>query len=505
MYIMQSVKASTCIVMAAATLWGCAAGVPYKAPAPAVPATFSQSAGSANADDASAWWTCFDDPLLTSLVARALSSNLDALQAATRVREARARERIVRGGQGPQINASANASEAHLSKNALPSSLASLFSGGSGGANGGSGGGIGLSGTSFRTYQAGFDASWEIDLFGGDARAAEAAQARTDGALWSQRDADVVLAAEVARTYQQLRTLQRRLALADAALATQRELLTFVQVRARNGLVADAEVLRQQRALDQSLAQREDLAAQGDMSLHALALLLGLAPLDLAGELAAPAAAASALPQVPPGLPSDLLERRPDIRMAERAVAAASADVGVATADLYPKISLTGALQLASRSLSTLVDADSLQGNVSGRVAFPLLGRDRLHATVDLRQAQADEARLAYRKTVLAALRDVEDALTRLASSRRRLDEFQRVARAALEESDIAAVQYRHGLASATEMLAARQTLQSAEDGELQAQAAAAQDVVALYKALGGGWDERRDRIEGEGTRGQAN
>ena len=122
-----------------------------------------------------------------------------------------------------------------------------------------------------------------------------------------------------------------------------------------------------------------------------------------------------------------------------------------------------------------------------------------------MRQARADEARLAYRKSVLAALRDVEDALTRLASSRRRLDEFQRVAQAALEESDIAAVQYRHGLASATDMLAARQTLQAAEDGELQAQAAAAQDVVALYKALGGGWDERRDRIEGEGTRGQAN
>ena len=505
MYIMLFVKASMCIVLAAAALWGCAAGAPYTPPAVSVPATFGQPAGSARAVDESDWWTCFDDPVLTSLVARALSSNLDALQAATRVREARAQERIVRGSQGPQLDSSASASEARLSKNALPSSLAGLFSGGSGGSNGGSGGGIGLPGTSFRTYQAGFDASWELDLFGGDAHAAEAARSRTDGALWSRRDADVVLAAEVARTYQQLRALQRRQALADAALATQRELLAFAQVRARNGLVTDAELLRQQRALDQSLAQRDELAAQCDTGLHALALLLGLAPMALAGELAVPAAAAPALPQVPAGLPSELLQRRPDIRVAERAVAAASADVGVATADLYPKISLTGALQLASRSLSTLVDADSLQGNASARVAFPLLGRDRLHATVDLRQARADEARLAYRRTVLAALRDVEDALTRLASSRRRLDEFQRVAQAALEESDIAAVQYRHGLASATDMLAARQALQAAEDGELQAQAAAAQDVVALYKALGGGWDERRDRIEGEGTRGQAN
>jgi NodT family efflux transporter outer membrane factor (OMF) lipoprotein len=501
MYNMRPMKAlATLLLATVAALSGCAVSSAYQVPSVPVPAAFSTGDGSPAAD-LSAWWTAFGDPTLASLVTRALTSNLDVAQARARVRQARAQERVTRGGQGPQLDASGSAATNHLSKNALPAALAGLGSGGSGSA--GSGAGLGLPGESFNTFQAGFDASWELDLFGGDARAVEAVRARSVAADWSLRDAQVVLAAEVASNYQQLRALQRRLALADAALATQRDVLAFTQVRVRHGLAAAPDALRQQRAVDQSSAQRDDLAGQVEITRHALAALLGLAPTALAGELATPAAAAPVLVDVPPGLPSDLLRRRPDIRAAERQLAAASADVGVATADLYPRITLTGALQLASRSLTNLISADSRQDSLSARVAFPLLGRDRLHAAVDLRQARADEAALAYRKTVLGALRDVEDALTRLDASRHRLAELQSAAHAAQDEAEAAATLYRNGLTPAPDMLAARQAWQAAQDVELQASAASAQDVVALYKALGGGWDPRREPIEEDAPRGQ--
>lgn len=487
------------LVAASAGLWGCATGDAGPRPAGVpMPASFGDGHAAAPAPDLAAWWTAFDDPTLASLVARALAANLDVRQAALRVREARLQQRIVRGGQGPRLDASTSAAASHLSRNALPSALANLSSGGAG-----SGGGLGLPGETFKTWQAGFDASWELDLFGGDARANEAAQARADAALWSRRDAEVVLAAEVANTWLQYRSLRRRLALADDALATRRELLGFAQVRQRHGLAGDGDVLRQRQSVLQASAQRADLAAQADAGLHALALLLGLAPRALAGELAAPDDRAPAAVDVPPGLPSELLERRPDIRAAERQVAAAMADVGVARADLYPHISLTGALQLASRSLSTLVDADSRQGSLSGKVAFPLLGRDRLHATVDLREAQAEAAVLAYRRTVLQALREVQDALTRLDADRRRASDLREAARAASDAAGTADVAWRQGLAPASDLLSARQGLEEAEDAALQSEAASAQDVVALYKALGGGWDARRHPEEKDEPRGQ--
>ncbi len=490
------------VVLSLAALTGCAARLPDPPDASrvAMPAAFGGDPAPGAARDLATWWTAFDDPTLSSLVERALAANLDVRQAAARVREARLQQRIVRGGQGPQLDASAGATATRLSRNALPSALAGLASGGAGA--GGAGGGLGLPGETFETYQAGFDASWELDLFGGDTRANEAAQARADAALWSRRDAEVVLAAEVADTWLGYRSLQRRIALADATLATQRELLDLAEVRARHGLAADTDALRQRQAIAQSSAQRDDLAAQAEADRHALALLLGLAPTALAGALPPTDDRAAAAPDVPPGLPSELLERRPDIRAADRALTAAMADIGAAQADLYPRISLTGALQLASRSLSTLVDADSRQGNVGAKLAFPLLGRDRLHATVDLRQAQADEAALAYRRTVLQALRDVEDALTRLAADRRRATDLRDAAQAAGDVDDSAGVAYRHGLTAAADMLAARQTRQAADDAVLQAQAASAHDAVALYKALGGGWDARRTLDDKDDTGG---
>ncbi|HEY1751814.1 MAG TPA: efflux transporter outer membrane subunit [Caulobacteraceae bacterium] len=473
-----------------ALVGGCTVGPRYSPPTTPVPPSFS-GGPSAAAPDMADWWRAFDDPVLDDLVTRALASNLDVQQAVARIEQAREQERITRGGQGPQVNASAQGSQTTLSKNSLPSALAGLFSGGSGQPSS-SGPGIGLPGETFTIYQLGFDASWELDPFGGQRRANEANRAQTEAAVWSARDADVTLTAEVANTYEQYRALQRRLALANEVLAGDREAIALAKARASNGLDDDANLQQQTRAAEQAAAQRTDLAAQADVRIHALGTLLAVAPNELAAELSQPPAGAPVLVDVPPGLPSELLQRRPDLRAAERRAAAATAEVGVATADLYPKISLTGALALASRSLSTILESQSLQDNVSGAVSIPVFNRGRLHAAVRQRQSQADEVIFAYRKSVLTALQDVEDALIRLRADRLRLTDLRASALAAQDQADSAAVRYHNGLTAAADVLAARQTWRTDADAEVQAEATAAQDMVALYKALGGGWDERR-------------
>ena len=474
-------------VAALLMLGACTVGPDYRPPAVAVPARYGGSPSvQASTADLQQWWTAFDDPVLNALIERAKSGNLDVRQAAARVEEARAQERVVRARGGPSLNASAQAGYTRLSENALPAGLANL-----GGGQAGGGSPIGLPGEDFATFQVGFDASWEIDLFGGQRRADEAAAARTEAAEWSQRDAEVTLAAEVARTYLQFRALQRRIALADATLASKREALEFVKVRTAHGLVTTVDERRQQQDIEHLAAQREDLLAETNARVHALGTLLGLAPTALDVELSQPGAPGPAIVDVPAGLPSELLRRRPDIRAAERRLAAATADVGVATADLYPKLSLTGALQLVSRSLATLLESDSLFANAAGRLSAPLVGGGK-RETVALRQTQANEALIAYEAAIVGALRDVEDALTRLDADRRRIAELRDSAAAAQDAADTAQVRQRHGLVPMTEVLEAHQSWLADRDALAQAEAAAAQDEIALYKALGGGWDERR-------------
>lgn len=493
------------IPVALILLAGCTVGPSYHPPKLALPPTYDGPSATGPATTGiTAWWAAFDDPVLDDLLARARSGNLDMRQAAVRVEEARAQERGTRASGGPTVNVSGQAGYSRLSSNSLPSALSSLGTLGSGSSSSNSGG-LGLAGEHFATFQTGFDASWELDLFGGQRRANEAASARTQAAEWSARDAEVTLVAEVGNTYQQLRALQRRIAVADQAIAAARDTLDVIRARMANGLVTSLDERREEQDLAQTIAGREDMVAQADADVHALGTLLGLAPAALKQELATPAPAEPTVVEVPAGLPSDLLERRPDIRAAERQLAAATADIGVATADLYPKFSLTGAAQLASRSLSNLLQSDSTQANAAGRLSMPLIGRGATLATVRLRKAQANEALVAYQRSVLTALRDVEDALTRLDADRRRVVDLTTSARAASDAADTGQVRFRHGLVAYTDVLDAQRTALSAHDALVQAQAAAAQDVIALYKALGGGWDERRMQKQEEGSRGRDN
>lgn len=481
-------------------LSACTVGPDYHAPKLTLPDQLGRT--SAPAPDMRSWWRQFQDPVLDRLIEQTLTGNLDVQRAAIRVREARAQMMAVRSAAGPKLNAGAQAGYSRLSQNALPDALAKLGSAGGGGSGGGSA--IGLPGEDFASFQTGFDASWELDLFGGRRRADQAADARLSAAGWNARDAQVMVAAEVAATYQDYRMLQRRLALVDQQIAARREVQSLARVRAGHGLTTSTDPRDADAAIAQLIATRAAMAAELDAGRHAIATLLGLNPDALNDELAEVAGEAPHIADVPPGLPSELLERRPDLRAAERQLAAATADIGVAQAELYPKFSLTGALNLASRSLSNILSSDSIAANGAGRLSLPLIGRGGARATMALRRAQADEALAAYQGQVLGALRDVADGLTRLSAQRSQVAALNAAEAAAADNSRTAEVQYRHGLIARARLIDAQLALMNAQDARIQAEGAAARAMIALYKALGGGWDDARITDDGGDDHGNA-
>lgn len=479
-------------LLGATLLAGCTVGPNYQAPTLAVPSRFAEPQGSAAGSgvDPARWWTAFGDPTLTSLVERALKDSPDVAIAASRVRQARLQEIAAYAVGRPTVDAVGNVSHVEFSKNAGFSSLASLFSGGSGGGGSPSGGGIALPGSGITTYAAGFDASWEIDLFGGGRRGVEGALARTDAALWTQRDAAVTLGAEVAQAYFALRLDQAQIVVVEQELSRQRRALEIAGNVARVGLSPQIDVNRQRQSITSLEARLEPLRADTRVRIHALGILLGAEPESLTAELSAPLPALAAVPVVPAGLPSDLLRRRPDIRAAERQLAASTADIGVAVADLYPKFRLTGMAEFLSTSLASLVSRDSIQATGVGGISFPLLDWGRRKATVGIRKEDREQAYLRYKATVLGALRDVEDPLARINAERRRNAALKRAVADAEATAHAVDAQYRTGFVAQNALIDAQVTVLSAREQLVASDAQLRQDTAALFKAIGGGWDE---------------
>ena len=351
------------LIALAALLAGCTVGPNYAPPSLPVPPAYGEGAGfgaGIAAAEPVEWWKQFHDPELDRLVALALRGNLDLQIAATRIRSAREQERIAGAARLPTLDGRAGVNRIDFSKNAGISSIASQFSGGGQGGGATPGQGIAGPGKGITTWSIGLDASWEIDLFGGVARSVEAARARSQAAEWTARDLRVSIAAEVASDYLMLRSLQSQLAIAEAELERQRATLRLVAAQRQAGLIAELPERQQSLQLSNVAATIPQLQAQARAQIHALAVLAGEPPQAFSTELSSAAALPSAPPPVPPGLPSDLLRRRPDIRAAERNLAAATADIGVATADLYPKFNLMGMAELISTSLATLIERNSL-------------------------------------------------------------------------------------------------------------------------------------------------
>ena len=473
-------------LLALVALSACTVGPAYRRPQMATPPTYleapARTPATANTPASEAalarWWMLFKDPMLQDLIERALAGNPDLQTAASRVREARLQEIVTRSAEYPDISAALNTATVHTNEGS---------SGGSSGSGSSSSGGFALP-SALNLYAAGFDASWEVDLFGGTRRAVEAARANTEAALWAQRDGEVSLSAEVANDYLTLRGLQARIALEQAEIQRQRDLFTLIRQRRQTGFVTQLNVNQQTGAVESAEAQIPALQAQARGEMHALGVLLGETPEALAQRLGHAAALPPAPPALPPGLPSELLRRRPDVREAERRLAASNAQIGEQLASLYPKFDLIAFPAFASTSVDQLFSSKSLLGAAVGMLTEPLFDAGRRHASVDIAKEETAQAALAYRKAVLGALRDVEDSLSRYRFDQQRHAALARAVAATRNSLSIARDQYKTGFVTFITVLQSQYALLSLQDQLAESDAQLLTDLVALYKALGGGW-----------------
>lgn len=469
------------MLLAASLLAGCTVGPNYIPPGIPVPAAFAQADGRSTSADSelAGWWKTWDDPLLGKLIDQALAQNLDIEAAAARIREARAREAVAGAAGQPQIDATGSVVRQRISENAIP-----LPPGGSQ-----QGGTFAVPGSEFTTSRAGFDAAWEIDLFGRTRRSVEGARARTGAAIWDRRDLQVTTVAEVANAYLILRTLQARIANSESELVRQRRSEQLVAARARGGLVTGQDVAQQRSQSSTAASSIPTLRAQAESQIYAIGVLTGQASETLLAELS-PARALPSVPVIPAGVPSDLLRRRPDIRAAERDLAASTADIGVAVADLYPRFSLTAAPALVSTALASLLEWGSRNFAIGAAVDWPLFDGGRRRGNIAVANARQDQALIAYRKAVLTALRDVEISLSRNGADRKQLADLEDASKSAARAEEIARTRYRGGLVTLSDLLQAQANRISLENQVIETKGALARDSVALFKALGGGWPE---------------
>jgi multidrug efflux system outer membrane protein len=455
------------VALAALLLGACAVGPDYKAPDTA-PAAISNAQGlqfTAQSPE-SAWWQQFDDAELDSLVRRSLTANLDLRIAVDRVRAARAVFVENAYDFGPHVPLQAAYSH---SKEQQP--------------------GFGPQRVDAESASLGFDATWEIDLFGHVRRSVEAARADLGAQQASLRDAQVTVAAEVARNYFELRGTQKRLDVARRNLGSEDQTQQLTQVRYEAGRVTELDVQRSKARLKATEATIPPLEAAEKQYAYRLAVLLGQRPGALDAELKA-AEVPTYAKALPVGDTAELLRRRPDVRAAERQLAAATARVGVATADLFPRVNVTGFVGFLSgdvgRLFNTGAGSDARAFSVTPTVSWAAFDFGTVQARLRAAKAQNDELAAAYEKVVLGALEDTENSFVAYSRQQTQLKSLSEQAEASRRAAELAQIQYREGVADFLTLLDAQRTQLEAEDAVAQAQTAVNVDVVAIYKALGG-------------------
>ena len=507
-------------LLLAVAVSGCAVGPNFKQPAWYSPRSWFAGRPKLAADLPSepvqapvdvAWWNLFDDPELTSLENRVAASNLDVRLSAIRLYESRAQRGITDADAFPTLNANGSYTRERISKEGA----VSVFSGGSGGggSGGSSGGGAsvntqanGVGGRSgpipssavgggssirpFDLYQYGFDASWELDFWGRVRRAVESADATVLASADARRQQLLTSLAEGARDYISLRGTQTQLRIARENLGTEQRSLSLTQSRAQAGLVTQLDVANAQAQVSTTASQIPQLEQSEAQSINALSLLLGEAPNALRAELIEPKPVPPVPPTVPVGLPAELARRRPDVRQAEEQLHAATASVGVAVADFYPQITLSGSFSFQALQLSTLGVWDARQYQIGPAFTLPIFQGGRLRATLVLRKAQEQEAYIKYQQTVLQAWHDVDNALTAYGAEQRRQALLASAVQADSSALSLAQSQYQQGLVDFLNVLDAQRTLLSAQLSLANSETTVSTNLVALYNALGGGWQE---------------
>ncbi len=459
------------LMLAGLGLAGCAAvGPDYVPPATDVPAgwsrldTASQPVTRADAPgDLSQWWQRLNDPLLSQLIAEALQASPDLRSAQARLREARARRTVAAAARFPSVAASGNARRSRSSEETG-------------------------SGDSRNSFSAGFDASWEIDVFGGVRRGVEAAEADLESTVANLDNTWVSLASEVALNYVELRALQTRLGIARANLASQSETLQLTDWRAQAGLVSNQDVEQARSNREQTRAQIPSLETSLAESEHGLDLLLGRAPGTLHARLAATGALPAVPAQIAVGIPADTLRQRPDVRAAERKLAAETARVGVAEAARYPSFNLSGSIGLEALTFGALGNSGAATSSLLAGITGPVFNAGRLRAQVEIQDAVREQAQVSYEQAVLTALQEVENALVALARNRERIEALAIAAESARNAAQLAQQRYSAGLIDFQSVLDTERSVLSAEDSLASSRADGVLALIRLYKALGGGW-----------------
>lgn len=480
---MSSSCRQVCIAMAL-LIAGCTVGPQYSPPKTEMPGQWAgQDQGGITAQpvEVVAWWQLMHDPALESLIQRAVQSNYDLRLAQARVREARAQRGVVAADRYPNVDVNGSYSHTRDSAN-------TAF-GGVGGAGGTGSGGTAFRDREFDLYQTGFDASWELDFFGRVRRSVEAAEADIEAANENRRNTLVTLLAEVARNYVDLRGSQRRLAIALNNIESQRQTLELSQARFKAGLVSELDVAEARAQLATTHSQVPLLESSVHQTIHALGLLLGQTPESLLSELSEPVAIPIAPPQLPVGLPSDLLRRRPDVRSAERQLAAATARIGVATADLFPRFSLTGSLGLAAEDFSNLFSASSRTYSIGPSVTWPIFDAGRIRGNIAVQNARQEQALDRYEQSVLQSLTDVENSLVAFWKEQTRRQALSEAVDANRRAVELANELYSRGLGDFLRVLESQRSLYLSEDQLVQSDRDLAANYIAVYKALGGGWE----------------
>lgn len=450
---------------------GCSVGPNYHRPQPAIPADWRGAPGDVTTNppaQLAEWWTVLRDSELDALIARAGRANNDLKAAEARVRGARALRGAAIADLLPTLGASASRTSARRSRNSLSFPVQLLDT---------------------DTYQAGFDATWEIDVFGGKRRALQAAVADLQAVEENRRAVLVSLLAEVARNYVEFRGTQRRLVIARDNLAAEREVLGITRMRFEKGLASELDVAQASALLASTKSQIPSLEVALKQSSHRLSVLLGEPPGSLEAELDPGAPIPLAPTEVPAGLPADLLRRRPDVRQSERQLAGATARIGVATAELFPKFFLTGNAGYQSLDAGNLIEPASKFWSAGPSVRWRLLEYPRLKAQIKAQTAQQEQALAQFNQIVLTSLEEVENALVAYGKERERFVSLSESVVASQRALDLANQLYTAGLGEFLSVLVAERTLYEAQDAQVLSQRAITENLIALYKALGGGWD----------------
>jgi outer membrane protein, multidrug efflux system len=462
-------KAGACaLVLCAVT--GCAVGPNYREPTQSVPDHFSNAAqpGAGAGEVIAQFWTLFNDPVLDRLVSDALAANKDLAQAAGNLQASRAAARLTGFDAFPTVTAGGFYSRSLVSGDQLP--------------------GASREQRTIDTYDAGFDAAWELDFFGRVRRSKEAARADVGSAEATLRDAIVIVTAEVARNYCVLRGLQDQLAVAERNEGNQRKTLDLTQVRLDAGRGTQLDVSRAAAQLATTEATIPPLRASIAITIHRLSVLTGRQPNVLAPELSA----SRPMPTLPAldalGGPEALLRRRPDVRVAERNLAAATARIGVSVADLFPRITFVGSAGYDAGSWRNLGSSASQTYSVGPSITWAAFDLGRVRARIGVARAAADISLAAYEAAVLNALEDTENSLVSYGESQRREVTLEVAATQSARAAQLARQRFEGGLSDFLSVLQAERDALAAEDSLAQGHAQTATSLIAVYKALGGGW-----------------